>query len=146
MVNQLIHPRDPIQEITSRYHTQRLNYQQTFPSKNMNRPNDWRMMMKVQMIQSTKKREDPEDHPDFFQISNFLTHLCTFSTENKFVHEDPSDKTIVERKCRYNRLITFTSFFEFFHIQTAILILVHHTEDLLDPLFRGILIRWKFDH
>lgn len=31
VVNQLTHPRDLIQEITSRYHTQRLNYQHFLP-------------------------------------------------------------------------------------------------------------------
>jgi len=65
------------------------------------------------------------------------------SSQSSIAH---SYESVIQRERRYNRLIALRAFLEFSHIKTAVLVFVHHTEDLAYTLLRSIFIFWKLHH
>jgi hypothetical protein len=57
-----------------------------------------------------------------------------------------SDESVVETQGTNDRLIPFAAFFELVHVKTAILILVHHLEDLLDSFLRCVFVFGELNH
>jgi hypothetical protein len=55
-------------------------------------------------------------------------------------------QSVVERQRRYNGLVPLAALLELLHVQRAVFVLVHHVEDLLHPLLRGVFIFWQLDH
>jgi hypothetical protein len=53
---------------------------------------------------------------------------------------------IIQRQSADDRLIPLTPFLEFFHIQMAVLVLVHHAKDFLDSFFGRVFVFGEFDH
>lgn len=56
------------------------------------------------------------------------------------------NQSVVKRQGTDDGFIPFAAFFEFLDVETAILILVHHPEDLPYTFLRGILVLGEFHH
>jgi len=55
-------------------------------------------------------------------------------------------EAVVERQGRHNRLVALGAFLELGHIQAAVLILVHHPEDLAHALLGRVLVFGQLHH
>ena len=51
-----------------------------------------------------------------------------------------SNKTVVKRQGRYDGLVALATLLEFLHVEAAVLVLVHHAEDLADALLGGVFV------
>lgn len=68
------------------------------------------------------------------------------STETTLGITLPLHQTIVKRKRRDNRLIALGALLELGHVQAAVLVLVHHAEDLAHSLLGCVFVFGKLDH
>ena len=57
-----------------------------------------------------------------------------------------SHKAIVERERGYNGFVALAAFLELFHVEAAILVFIHHAEDLLNSLLRCVFISRELHH
>jgi hypothetical protein len=57
-----------------------------------------------------------------------------------------SYQSVVQRQGRHNGLVALAALLELGHVQAAVLVLVHHAEDLPDSLLRRVFVLGQFDH